>query len=802
MNEMFYNCQSLQYLNLYSIKEKEGLAINNIFTGSSENFTFCVKEKENIPTIFNILLNMTITERDCSTNCYDNKKRYYIPSKKLCCTKLTYEDNCYQVCPSKTHVVNNEGTCEYFSCSNPGEYYNYEQNDCTYNISGYYVNDSLLKTIDKCHEDCLECNGKYTKETSNCYKCINSKPYIYLGNCYNESLSNLMLSSYSENENKIFSKESDSGEVIFQITNSQKELEVLKNKSNNIYNISIVDLGDCETILKEKYNINENDSLIFIKNEIKSDKVSEKNIKFDVYNPYNKDKLNLSFCDDTPINIYIPMELSHETKQIYEQMKNSGYDMFNINDPFYQDICTPFDSPDGTDILLSDRINYIYNNDDTQCQPNCFFSEYSIESKYLSCSCSVKEEENNNNFKSDKFNAKKIYESFYEVLKYSNYDIIKCYNIILNIDVIKINMGSIIVLLNFSFYLICLFNYMIKGIVPLKFKLRKELQKKKNIYNKNLKQNIRKLLYPPIKKNFKNKKISIGKMIKFDLKKKSKIDQNIKIYSNSSSRFNVLDKALEKKSIIKSNNMKKKVLFEINNKKAEKMPKREYSNYELNELEYEEAVKYDRRTLCQIYWATLQREHLIIFTFFNCNDYNLLSVKISRFVFLIVGDMALNVFFFSDDSMHKLFLNYGKYDFLQQIPQITYSTIISQIIEVFLCFLSLTDKPIYQIKSDIIKGNIRIMQKIIKCIRIKLIIYFIFIFLFFGIYWYIITIFCGVYRNTQIAFIKDSIISFSICLIYPLILYFFSVCLRICSLRNSKKRFKCLYNFSYIIPFF
>ena len=38
--------------------------------------------------------------------------------------------------------------------------------------------------------------------------------------------------------------------------------------------------------------------------------------------------------------------------------------------------------------------------------------------------------------------------------------------------------------------------------------------------------------------------------------------------------------------------------------------------------------------------------------------------------------MALNVFFFSDDSMHKLFINYGKYDFFQQIPQITYSTII------------------------------------------------------------------------------------------------------------------------------
>ena len=101
----------------------------------------------------------------------------------------------------------------------------------------------------------------------------------------------------------------------------------------------------------------------------------------------------------------------------------------------------------------------------------------------------------------------------------------------------------------------------------------------------------------------------------------------------------------------------------------------------------------------------LKREHLIIFTFCNCNDYNLNSIKLARFLFLIAGDMALNTFFFSDDSMHKLFLNYGKYDFIQQIPQIIYSTILSSLIEVFLCYLSLTDKYFYLLKSSFIKGE-------------------------------------------------------------------------------------------------
>ena len=63
-------------------------------------------------------------------------------------------------------------------------------------------------------------------------------------------------------------------------------------------------------------------------------------------------------------------------------------------------------------------------------------------------------------------------------------------------------------------------------------------------------------------------------------------------------------------------------------------------------------------------------------------------------------------------------------------------------------------------------------------------------------------VFCGVYKNTQITFIKDTVISFAINLIYPFIFYFISACFRICSLKYKKKNYKCLYSFSYIIPFF
>ena len=170
------------------------------------------------------------------------------------------------------------------------------------------------------------------------------------------------------------------------------------------------------------------------------------------------------------------MELSEETKQLYNQIKESGYDMFNINDPFYQDICTPYDSQSGTDILLVDRINYIYNNDDTQCQPNCHFFYYSIESHYMQCTCSTNKDTNDNNLKKDKFSSKKIYESFYDVLKYSNYNILKCYKIIMNIKIFKYNIGCIITFAFFCCFIICIILYILKGLNPLKSKLGMVLQ--------------------------------------------------------------------------------------------------------------------------------------------------------------------------------------------------------------------------------------------------------------------------------------------------------------------------------------
>ena len=82
---------------------------------------------------------------------------------------------------------------------------------------------------------------------------------------------------------------------------------------------------------------------------------------------------------------------------------------------------------------------------------------------------------------------------------------------------------------------------------------------------------------------------------------------------------------------------------------------------------------------------------------------------------------------------------------------------------------------------------------------IKIIFFFLFTLILFGFYWYLVSAFCAVYQNTQIIFIKDSLFSFLLGLLYPFVLYLFPAALRILSFKTE---LKCLYKLSDIIPFF
>ena len=90
------------------------------------------------------------------------------------------------------------------------------------------------------------------------------------------------------------------------------------------------------------------------------------------------------------------------------------------------------------------------------------------------------------------------------------------------------------------------------------------------------------------------------------------------------------------------------------------------NDQELNSLEYEQAKEFDKRTYSQYYISLLKKKQLILFTFCPANDYNLFSVKICLFLTNFSLYLTINCFFFSDETMHKIYIDNGDYNFIYQ----------------------------------------------------------------------------------------------------------------------------------------
>ena len=150
--------------------------------------------------------------------------------------------------------------------------------------------------------------------------------------------------------------------------------------------------------------------------------------------------------------------------------------------------------------------------------------------------------------------------------------------------------------------------------------------------------------------------------------------------------------------------------------------------------------------------------------------------------------------------MHKIYEDKGEYNFLYQIPQILYSTIISRVIDAIIRTLSLSQDNISELKQEKEKKDLDIKyKKIIRTLKIKFILFFIIDFIVLLFFWYYITCFCGIYINTQIHLIKDTMISLMISLLIPFVLYTIPGIFRISSLRVEKPTRKLLYNISSFI---
>ena len=692
------------------------------------------------------------------------------------------------------------------------------------------IETSSIKRETNCSfEDIIQkfCYGELTDEMS-------EDIYLYIKN---------HLITENTIENNIIVK---TPSVAFQLTSLDEQ------KKNN--NMSIIDLGECENKLKEEYNISKEESLIIFKIDIQNKNKSLTYVQYEVYNPNNLEELDLKVCQNLPINISVPANLSSETITLYENLKKSGYNLFNSKDKFYNDICTAYTSINNTDILLIDRQKDIYEKFGNLeiCQENCELQSYHSESTMVSCSCDIQSNKTNLDlYIQQKFSIKSISGLFLNYLKSSNFRVLKCYQVAIDLNTIFKNRGRIIMSVIFFIFFILFIIYLIKGSIQIRTYLKQIMTRKMNSEQKTQLNNKAKTkkkletvnLIEKTKgknKNKNKKKFKINsnpiKSSKIKLRNKNSTKNNLK-QSNLSIKkkypknltmpfkvdaSNNRTNSLEKKSLINSNNIIKKERAKLNKnkknnilvynvinhfnytKKIEKQIKKEkdikkrniisLNDQELNSLDYKNALILDKRTYFQYYISLLKKKHLIIFTFIPMNDYNLYYIKIILFLLTFSLYLNINGFFFGDDKIHSIYANNGLVNYLNQIVSIIFSSIIPSIINIILKQLALSENSILKLKGEKdIKRAMKISKGIEKCLKIRLVIFFILCFLFLLFFWYFISCFCGVYLNTQMALIIDTLISFGISMTYPFGLNLIPGIFRISALRAKKKDKKGLF---------
>ena len=382
----------------------------------------------------------------------------------------------------------------------------------------------------------------------------------------------------------------------------------------------------------------------------------------------------------------------------------------------------------------------------------------------VKCSCDVKE--SSSFFENIKIDKAKLYENFIDIKNIANINILICFKVLFSKNGLIKNYGSysLMIIMTIHFIIIIIF-YLAK--------IYKKIQEKINEITLIIDHldflNIRKKEEKSQEKQISNNrgktfakqriKDKIKLKVKFKLFKKNKT--NIIANSQDNSQIKNAAKNFKKKfkDILEYNNQFKEIMVfskrSIDFKKEKVLNQMKtimnYNDEELNDLEYGDALKIDKRKYCAYYYSLLKTKHPLIFTFFNDNDYNLKIIKIDLFLFNFSLFYVVNALFFNDDTMHEIYKNKGDFDIIGQLSQILYSSIISMIFGIILEMLALTEGEILELKKLRLKKHFYTkVQDLNKKIKLKLLLYFILSTIFLLFFWYYISMFCAIYLNTQI----------------------------------------------------
>ena len=318
---------------------------------------------------------------------------------------------------------------------------------------------------------------------------------------------------YNKLKSIIEEKSFDGSPVVMDMKDVLLQLSSIEFQEDNLndQNSTNVFLGKCKDILKEKYNLQDNEVLLMLKLDLFKKNSSHPLVEYEVYNYNNSEKLNLEYCDHVKINLYVPIQLDNKTVYLYNNLNSSGYNLFNSNDSFYTDICSTYTTINGTDMILTDRVNEFYNQSLSLCQEDgCSYDYYDTNINKVKCECSISQtsikDESENNKDDINFitsisqiynNKEKLKQIFSLSVKNMNFKVMKCFELVFKLEYFMKNVGSILLSVLIILYLLLMILYfaignkMLKELIDDATSIKKPLIAKKTVKFKTNKKKIK-----------------------------------------------------------------------------------------------------------------------------------------------------------------------------------------------------------------------------------------------------------------------------------------------------------------------
>ena len=686
--------------------------------------------------------------------CNECKKGYYIlksekdEENKICYNNITKPKNYY--------LKNNS----YQPCDNSCSECEEEPNLCISCADNYFSlkneSENLLKKCYKCDKDCLSCSDFSSENSQNCIECIDTSYFALNGNCvikkyypeivikkYEmlEKIDNKMINGFLENFslNDYFNgnhiTQYKLGEQSITIFNIGKNHVKISDEISSDLEISNLELGNLYSQISKTQNITID--LIFIQMDSNDNK---KDVNYLIYNPKTKKYIDLSNYTNIIIEIKRHLKMNASEIKTFQDIQKNGYNILDLKNKFYNDKCVPYSTGEGTDVILRDRVDDIYNYDILQFYENCDYENFNKDGQNVACQTNVKnssltsityfEIDKNEYKKNNKLNTK------------TNFHVYNCGNVFFSNDGFTNNIGNYL-------FLVCIFII----IVIILTSCKKSLDEHKDTLNGFMKEN-----YKP--------EINDVNMIKSSKKLLNQQGSSSEIrLSQFTQKINKNEQIENKEKVLDANLL---------------------NDQEINDLKFEDASKVDKRTFSQNYLFIIKKSNPILFIFYQ--NYDSKGIKIIILIWNFCLNICINQLFFTESTIHKIYSDKTNYKFGSQLTYIVLSTIISSVIITIIKIIILTDRPINLFKQSLssIKGKDAEYKadKLIAQIKIKYIIFCTLVVILTILFWYYVSCFCAVYKNTQIDMIKNALITFIITLIYPFLVCLIPAFIRIISLSN------------------